>query len=154
MKFSFAAGLTGSHAMQIRFLLVGGSITLFDVAFCAILTLILPPNLAYCLSFATAVALRFWLDRHFTFRSLGGKAMAQFAKYWFSCSVTMIVGIVAFNGLQTCGVPLILSKIGSVIPVTLLGYVLFRFFVFGRQAEEAKIVQSPQWSEEIGADRA
>src|ERR1700730_13210867 len=124
MKFSFRAALTHSRAVKIRFLLVGGSVTVFDVAFCAILTLIAPANLAYCVSFATAVALRFWLDRHFTFRSSGGKALTQFAKYWFSCSLTLVVGIVAFNGLRACGIPLITSKIVSVIPVTLLGYVL------------------------------
>jgi putative flippase GtrA len=154
VKLSLPEWLTRPEALKIRFLLIGGSITIFDLAFCAILTLILPATVAYCGSYATAIVLRFWLDTRFTFRSSGSKVLAQFARYWFSCSLTMIVGIAAFSGLRACGVPLIPSKIVSVIPVTLLGYVLFRFFVFGRQTEEAEFVQSPQWSEGVGADRA
>lgn len=154
MKWSLRAVFNHSQAVKLRFLLVGGSVTVFDVVFCTILTLMMPPNLAYCLSFATAVALRFFLDKHFTFRSSGGKALAQFARYWLSCSLTMVVGIVTFNVLRGCGLPLIIAKIVSVIPVTLLGYTLFRFFVFGRQPAEVKLPLSPQWSEGVGADRA
>jgi putative flippase GtrA len=133
MRRLFTTLLNRLESTKLRFLLVGGSITLFDITFCAILSVILPATLAYCLSFATAVVLRFWIDRNFTFRESDGERLLQFVRYWLSCCLTLIVGAAAFNSLRLLAIPVVVAKVFSVFPVTLLGYLLFRFFVFVRQ---------------------
>jgi len=129
----FDAGFALS-SQALRFLCIGGGITLFDWATFAVLCLVMSPTVAFVISFTTAVAIRFWLDRKITFVVKGGDWRWQLFRYFLSCGVTFSVSFFAFQLARHFGVHQLLAKVFSTGCGTILGFCLFKFFVFAQSA--------------------
>jgi putative flippase GtrA len=89
-------------------------------------------QVCFIIAFYLAVLCRFIVDRRLTFGikfEISGMRR-QFVRYLLSCTVTMLVGLAVFHLCLCVGISSIISKIISILPVTITGYVLFRIFVF------------------------
>jgi putative flippase GtrA len=116
--------------LNARFLIVAAFATLLDVALCTVLCLPFPKEIAYVVAFVTALLARFCLDRSFTFKSTDPNVAAQFLRYAACCFATLLTGLMIFRTLCQSGVTPLASKLISIPPVTVLGFLLFRFVVF------------------------
>ncbi|MBV9490582.1 MAG: GtrA family protein [Verrucomicrobia bacterium] len=116
-----------------RFLLVGALTTLFDICFGALLCLVLRPGTAYLISFGVCVTVRFWVDNRYTFAQTQGSLFAKYLRYWCSCLLTLLIGWSGFAALIRAGSGYLCAKVISLVPATLSGYALFRWFVFSEQ---------------------
>lgn len=125
----------------VRFLCIGGGITLFDWTTFALLCLVTSPSVAFVISFTTAVVIRFWLDRKFTFTATGGNWRWQLSRYFLSCGITFCISFAAFQLARYFEVPQFPAKVFSTGCGTILGFCLFKFFVF---AQSFVWVSSPE----------
>jgi putative flippase GtrA len=116
----------------IRFLCIAGGITLFDWTTFALLCLVIPSSIAFVISFAVAVAIRFWLDRRFTFIVTQGDWRWQLIRYFLSCTITFCISLTAFQVARYFLVPPLAAKILSTGCGTIFGFVLFKCFVFAQ----------------------
>jgi putative flippase GtrA len=116
--------------IQKRFLAVASLATFFDFVMCVSLCLIVSKRVAYIAAFLVSLFLRFGLDRHFTFRKRDAAVGSQFGRYCLSCGLTMLIGVTLFTAFTGCGLTSVQAKLVSIPPVTALGYVCFRYFVF------------------------
>ena len=146
-----------------RFLLVGLGITMFDLVFCTALCAALPPATAYLVSYVVCITVRFWLDKQYTFQNGDGDLCGKYLRYWLACLVTLLIGWGGFGALIRMGFPYLFAKLISLVPVTVSGYVLFRWFVFadwriaGLPAEETAAGVEPalplrQWETPVSQD--
>lgn len=117
--------------VKVRFVAVAAVTTLGDVGACTGLCFVLPKALAYIIAFSLALCFRFLLDRWFTFRSSDDAITRQFLRYVVACLGSLVLGLLVFNWVLTYGLAPVLAKIISIPPVTVFGYLAFRFFVFG-----------------------
>ncbi len=118
-----------------RFLLIGGWSTLLDCAVLAALTVWANwnPTPAYIAGFTTSIITRYFIDRYYTFRhsTMFAKIVwREFFQYIFSCCFAMTIGTIIFYACIYIGLSVTISKIISIPPVTIAGYLLFRFVVF------------------------
>ncbi len=118
-----------------RFLLIGGWSTILDCAVLAMLTTWAnwSPTPAYIAGFTTSIVTRYFIDRFYTFRHAKMFAKVvwrEFFQYIFSCCFAMAIGTVIFYACIYLGFSVAISKIISIPPVTIAGYLLFRFVVF------------------------
>ena len=116
--------------MQVRFLLVAGATTLLDVGACTGLCYVLSKPFAYVVAFILALCFRFLLDRSFTFRSSDLAIKRQFFRYVLTCLGSLALGLLIFNWVLGYGFAPVVAKVTSIPPVTVFGYLSFRFFVF------------------------
>jgi putative flippase GtrA len=114
----------------LRFLCIASGITLFDWTMFALLCLLLPASIAFVISFAVAVTIRFWLDRRFTFIVTQGNWRWQLVRYFLSCTITFCISFAAFQVARYFLVPPFPAKVFSTGCGTVFGFVLFKCFVF------------------------
>jgi len=122
-----------------RFLSVGLFSTIIDIFSLHVLNefTAIDKSICFTLSFFLSVLIRFFLDKNVTFRYvcstrfciLGGLLFA----YVLSCVFTYFVGFLFFRCGLMIGFSVIFSKIISIPPVTVSGYLLFKYFVFKNQ---------------------
>jgi putative flippase GtrA len=115
-----------------RFLCIAGGITLFDWTTFAVLCLLIPSSLAFVISFAVAVTIRFWLDRTFTFIVTQGSWRWQLVRYFLSCTITFCISFTAFQAARYLVVPPFPAKVFSTGCGTIFGFILFKCFVFAQ----------------------
>ncbi len=118
-----------------RFLLIGGWSTLVDCAVLAMLTVWAnwDPTPAYIAGFTTSIVSRYFIDRYYTFKHtkmFAAVVWKEFFQYILSCCLAMAIGTVIFYAGIYLELSVALSKIISIPPVTISGYLLFRFLVF------------------------
>jgi putative flippase GtrA len=118
---------------KIRFVLVAGGTTLFDLSFCSFLCVFAQKAIAFSISYAVAVCVRFWLDRNFTFVNNSGPAATQFLKYALTCLLSFCLGLLIFSVADRWGFSPFIAKLASIPPVTIFSYLLFERFVFARR---------------------
>jgi putative flippase GtrA len=116
----------------IRFLCIGGGITLFDWAMFMLLSSFISPSAAFIISYTLAVLVRFWLDKKITFAVKDGNWRWQLFRYFLSCGITFCISFVAFELARYLGVPQFPAKVFSTGCGTIFGFCLFKFFVFAR----------------------
>lgn len=116
----------------IRFLCIGGAITLFDWAMFLLLSKLMSPPLAFIVSYTVAVLVRFWLDRRITFAVRKGNWSWQLFRYFLSCGITFCISFAAFQTARYFGVPQFPAKVVSTGCGTIFGFCLFKFFVFAQ----------------------
>jgi putative flippase GtrA len=116
----------------IRFLFIGGGITLFDWVTFTLLSRVMDSTIAFITSYVVAVFIRFWLDRRITFVVKEGSWRWQLVRYFLSCAVTFCISFITFQLATGFGSPQFLAKVFSTGCGTILGFVLFKFFVFAR----------------------
>lgn len=122
-----------------RFLSVGLFATLFDILTLHLLNEFTEINKSICftISFFLSVVARFFLDKNVTFRYVCSNGIciigSLFFAYVLSCVFTYFVGFLFFRCGLMVGFSVIVSKIISIPPVTISGYLLFKYFVFKNQ---------------------
>ena len=119
---------------QLRFVLVAGGTTFFDLWFCPFLCIFAPKAIAFSVSYGTALLLRFWLDRNFTFVNKRGRAIIQFLKYTLSCLLSFCLGLLIFSLGDRWELSPFVAKLISIPPVTVFSFLLFERFVFSRRS--------------------
>jgi|GEM_PF-5389274 putative flippase GtrA len=122
----------GLSQQALRFLGIAGGITLFDWTTFMLLCLLIAPSIAFVISFAVAVTIRFWLDRKFTFIVTKGNWRWQLIRYFLSCLITFSVSFIAFQTARHFGVQQLPAKVFSTGCGTIFGFVLFKCFVFAQ----------------------
>src|SRR5258707_13462369 len=125
----------------VRFLCIGGSITLFDWAMFVLLSRFISPSTSFSVSYIVAVLVRFWLDRRITFAVREGNWRWQLFRYFLSCGITFCISFAAFQLARYFEVPQFPAKVFSTGCGTILGFCLFKFFVF---AQSFVWVSSPE----------
>jgi putative flippase GtrA len=121
-----------SSKQVIRFLCIGGGITLFDWAMFMLLSNFISSSVAFIISYAVAVLVRFWLDKKITFAVNDGNWRWQLFRYFLSCGITFCISFVAFQLAHYLGVPQFLAKVFSTGCGTIFGFRLFKFLVFAQ----------------------
>jgi putative flippase GtrA len=116
----------------VRFLCIAGGITLFDWTTFVLLCMLMPASIAFVISFAVAVTIRFWLDRKFTFVVTDGNWRWQLIRYFLSCVITFSISLTAFQVARYLMVPPFPAKVLSTGCGTIFGFVLFKCFVFAQ----------------------
>ena len=116
----------------IRFLCIGGGITLFDWVTFTLLCRAMAPSIAFVTSYLVAVFIRFWLDRKITFAVNDGSWIWQLVRYFLSCGATFCISFASFQLATAFGSPQFPAKILSTACGTVLGFLLFKFFVFAQ----------------------
>jgi putative flippase GtrA len=120
----------------LRFLTVGLMATCLDLIVFAILNYFskMSNSINFIIAFYLSVLCRFFADRSFTFNipwCSDKYAMSiELLRYIFSCTATMLIGLWSFHVVHWMGYSNMISKIASIPPVTLAGYLLFKFVVF------------------------
>ena len=114
-----------------RFCAVGGIVALADFSLIWLFIHIAPRLTAVAMAYILAVTLHFSLNRWWVFAATENPAGGQLARYalvvgacWF-CTI----GITALV-LASCTPNVFIAKAVAIPPVTLLGFVLMRGFVF------------------------
>jgi putative flippase GtrA len=128
---TFFGGFAVSQ-QAIRFLLIGGGITLLDWVTFTLLSRVMDWTTAFVTSYVVAVFIRFWLDRKFTFVVKEGSWRWQLIRYFLSCGVTFCISFLTFQLATHFGSPQFPAKVFSTACGTILGFLLFKFFVFAR----------------------
>jgi putative flippase GtrA len=114
-----------------RFCVVGGIVALADFSSIWLFIQIAPRLTAVAMAYILAVTLHFSLNRWWVFAAMENPAGGQLARYalvvgaCWSCTV----GITALV-LASCTPNVFIAKAAAIPPVTLLGFVLMRSFVF------------------------
>ena len=116
----------------VRFLCVGGGISLFDWVTFTLLSRTMAPAVAFITSYTVATFIRFWLDRKITFLVNEGSWRWQLVRYFVSSAVTFCISFLAFQLASYFGAPQFPAKVFSTACGTVLGFVLFKFFVFAQ----------------------
>jgi putative flippase GtrA len=122
----------GLPQQALRFLCIAGGITLFDWTTFTLLCFLIAPSFAFVISFTVAVAIRFWLDRKFTFIVMEGDWRWQMTRYFLSCMITFSISFIAFQIAIHFGVNQLAAKVFSTGCGTIFGFVLFKCFVFAQ----------------------
>jgi len=113
----------------LRFLASGGFSTLLDLLlFRCLIYLLVPPLVAYPLSYSVCVTVRYFIDARLTFAT-ERLHLRQFAQYFAANVLVMGLGLLAFGAAQHYFTPMV-AKVVS-IPVTVLsGFIIMHFLVF------------------------
>jgi putative flippase GtrA len=114
-----------------RFCLAGGVVALVDLGLVRLLVHVLPPLVAVSTAYLWAVGLHFCLNRWWVFAATQNPAANQFVRYAMTVCACLgcTLGMVAL-AMSTVTSSIMLAKIIAIPPVTLLGFVLMRMFVF------------------------
>src|SRR5258707_11093157 len=81
----------------VRFLCIGGSITLFDWAMFVLLSRFISPSTSFIVSYTVAVLVWFLLDRRITFAVPERKLRWQLFRYFLSFGITLFINFAAFH---------------------------------------------------------
>jgi putative flippase GtrA len=96
-------------------------------------------SISFTCSFFLSVAVRFFIDKNVTFRYICRNRYFILGKLFFiytaCCVFTYFVGLVIFRCGILIGFSVIISKLISIPPVTMSGYLLFKYFVFKNRYE-------------------
>lgn len=159
--------LTALHLIKykevILYLIVGGGTTVVDWVIFTVFALFVPPLgnegdfvrrispniLAYSIAWLGAVIFAYILSRLFVFEQTGEKIIPQFAKFFGSRILTLvlsIVGDIILSGLLGMN-PFIAKAIISVA-VIIINYITGKFLVFRKKKKEASEAQAGTESED------
>jgi putative flippase GtrA len=137
----------------LRFLTVGLMATCIDLIVFAILNYFTEVNnsINFIIAFYLSVLCRFFADRNFTFKipwcSDKYGMSIELLLYIFSCTATMLIGLWSFHAVHWMGCSNMISKIASIPPVTLAGYLLFKFIVFRTKSNVNTNLKSRYYNE-------
>lgn len=129
MKIGAWAGFFIKPEM-LRYVLVAGFITVFDLAAFWLLEKLLPPSASFVLAYAFAVLVRFVLDKWWTFRCPNPEVGRQLARYVVVSLISCAVGWAFFKYFLLLWRNGMLANVLSIPPTTLLTFFLFRTRVF------------------------
>lgn len=119
-----------------RFLGVGLFATMIDLLTLYVLTKFTSVDKSICFTFSffLSVSVRFLLDKNFTFQYVCKNRFfticSLISMYAACCMLTYFLGLLIFRCGLLVGFSVIVSKIISIPPVTVSGYLLFKYFVF------------------------
>jgi putative flippase GtrA len=121
-----------------RFCVAGGVVALADLGMVRLFAFVLAPLAAVGTAYLLAVGLHFCLNRWWVFAARQAPATGQLKRYALTvaaCWASTL--IIAAFALATVTSHVVVAKMLAIPPVTLLGFVLMRGFVFRPASGEA-----------------
>src|SRR5438477_481217 len=120
-----------------RFCVVGGLVALADFSLIWIFVMLMPRLVAVGVAYILAVTLHFLLNRWWVFAAAENPAGSQLARYAVAVAACWLctIGITGFALTSFTG-NVFLAKALAIPPVTLMGFVLMRSFVFANASGE------------------
>jgi len=114
-----------------RFCVAGGIVALADLGMVRLFAFVMAPLVAVGTAYLLAVSLHFCLNRWWVFAAREAPATGQLKRYVLTVAACWgsTLAITAF-ALATITSHVVLAKVLAIPPVTLLGFVLMRGFVF------------------------
>ena len=121
-----------------RFCVVGGLVALADFSLIWLFIQMLPRLAAVALAYILAVALHFCLNRWWVFAAAENPAASQLRRYLVAVAICWVATVsVTALSLAVVTSNVFLAKAAAIPPVTLLGFLLMRGFVFGPASDGA-----------------
>ena len=133
------AKTTPSERFQLlqtaRFLAAGGLVFGLDLAGVWIFRWFLPPLPAVTVAYFIAVAAHFWLNRQWVFEDRAGNIRRQGVRYVCLTGVCWLATLFLVDaGLRLFTDDVVVAKALAIPPVTILGFLILRGFVFSSPA--------------------
>ena len=117
----------------LRFLMVGGSVTVLDLSLVWLLQFCLPPLGAISLAYISAVTCHFLLNKFWVFRCERDDYSRQLGQYAVNVALCWLVTVAIVRlCLSTFTNNLLLAKVCALPPATILGFVMMQLLVFRR----------------------
>lgn len=117
----------------MRFLVVGGAVTVLDLSLVWLFQFFLPPLGAISLAYLSAVTCHFLLNKFWVFRCSREDYRRQLGQYGMNVALCWLVTVAVVRlCLATFTSNLMLAKVCALPPATVLGFVMMQLLVFRR----------------------
>ena len=115
----------------LRFLVVGGTAAVVQLATLALFKLFLGPTTAFTLSFILATATHYSLNRFWALPSGRRDTVQQLGEYLTTAGLSYLINLGLFHlGLSVLGLSVMWSAVMAVPPSTLVVFLLLNYRVF------------------------